>query len=77
MGEKAGDVGKVSQGKEHLNEVLGRGVSITVKGADGGREPVMLKREGGGEPRESGAGRAREGVLEGTAHFIRGHTEVQ
>lgn len=51
MGEKAGDVGKVSQGKEHLNEVLGRGKSITVYGVDGGREPVMLEREGGGEPR--------------------------
>lgn len=71
-------MGKVSQGKEHLNEVLGRRVSIIVEGADGGREPVMLKREGGGEPRESGAGRAREErVLEGTAHFIKGHTEVQ
>ena len=38
----------------------------------------MLKREGCGEPRESGAGKAREErVLEGTSHFIKGHTEVQ
>ena len=53
-------MGEVSQGREHLNEVLGRGKSIIVYGVDGGREPVMLEREGGGEPRESGAGKARE-----------------
>ena len=71
-------MGEVSQGKEHLNEVLGRGKSIIVYRVDGGRDPVMLEREGGGEPRESGAGKAREvRVLEGTVHFIKGHTEVQ